>query len=348
MPQSLYPKPSVLLEGSNLEASEEKSPFRVLVTGGAGYIGAHTTRALLDRGYEVVVYDDLSRGHPEQIPGVPLVIGRLEDEEALEDLFSTQKFHAVIHFASESQVGESCSNPDKYYKRNIFGGITLFSAMVKNKIGKLVLSSSAAVYGEPESIPISETSPLRPQNPYGECKAFLERALQWYDRAYGLKSISLRYFNAAGADREGRMGEDHEPETHLIPLVIRAALTGEPLTIFGNDYDTEDGTPIRDYIHVTDLAEAHILALEALERGVGTTAINLGTGRGYSVMEIIHAVEKVTGKTVPYVVGERRPGDPSVLVASSEKAREVLGWEPRHSSIEEIIETAYRWHLKNL
>jgi len=325
-----------------------KGPARVLVTGGAGYIGAHTTKALLDSGYEVTVYDDLSRGHPEQIPGLPLVIGRLEDEEALMDLFSSEDFDAVIHFASESKVGESVANPDKYFRRNVLGGITLFSVMARKGVRKLVLSSSAAVYGEPEMVPIPETAPVNPKNPYGETKAFLERALLWYEKAYGLRSVSLRYFNAAGADPGGHMGEDHNPETHLIPLVIKAALTGSPVTVFGDDYPTADGTPIRDYIHVTDLASAHVLALKALEKGLRSTAINLGTGRGYSVLEVISAVEKVTRKKVPYVTGPRRPGDPAVLVASSGKAREVLGWEPRHSSLEEIVETAYRWHAASL
>ena len=324
-----------------------RSPGKVLVTGGAGYIGAHTVKALLDSGYEVVVYDDLSRGHPEQIPGVPLVIGCLEDEEALEDVFSSEKFDSVIHFASESQVGESCHHPDKYFRRNVIGGLTLFSVMVKRGVKKLVFSSSAAVYGDPEIIPIPETHPINPKNPYGETKAFLERALVWYDRAYGLKSISLRYFNAAGADSKGTMGEDHDPETHLIPLICESVLTGKPLTVFGNDYPTPDGTAIRDYVHVTDLADAHVRALRLLESGGETSSINLGSGRGYSVLEVIRAVEEVTGKKVPYEIGPRRAGDPAVLVASCEKAKEVLGWEPLHSTLDEIARTAWNWYVKS-
>jgi UDP-glucose 4-epimerase len=322
------------------------STANVLVTGGAGYIGSHTVKALLDAGYNVVVLDDLSRGHPEFIPGVRLVIGELPDEGALADLFSETEFDAVLHFASESLVGESVRNPDKYFRRNVAGGISLMSAMVKAGVKKIVFSSSAAVYGDPESVPIPETAPLRPMSPYGESKVFVERALGWYDKAYGLQSVSLRYFNAAGADPSGRLGEDHDPETHLIPLVIRAALTGEPLTVFGNDYSTPDGTCIRDYIHVSDLAEAHVLALKALSEGLETTAVNIGTGRGFSVMEIISAVEEVSGKKVPYTMGPRRAGDPAILVAACDRASEALGWTPKHSSLREIVETAWWWHTR--
>jgi len=320
---------------------------RVLVTGGAGYIGAHTVKALLDAGHQVTVYDDLSRGHPEQIPGVPLVIGRLEDEDAIKDVFSSGDFDAVVHFAAESQVGESIKNPDKYFRRNVIAGLTLFSVMVKKGVKKLVFSSSAAVYGDPDHIPISENHPIKPKNPYGETKAFLEKALLWYDRAYGLRSISLRYFNAAGADAEGFIGEDHDPETHLIPLIFEAIRTGEPLTVFGDDYPTRDGTAVRDYVHVTDLAHAHVLALRALNSGTGSLAINLGTGKGFSVLEVIRAAESVTGKKVPYKIGPRREGDPAILVASFERAKDVLGWAPCHSSLEEMMETAWRWYFKN-
>ncbi len=318
----------------------------VLVTGGAGYIGSHTVKALLEAGYEVVVFDDLSRGHPEFIPGVRLVIGELPDQGALTDLFSEIDFDAVLHFASESLVGESVRNPDKYFRRNVAGGLSLLSAMAKAGVKKMVFSSSAAVYGDPDSVPIPETAPLRPVSPYGESKVFLERALGWYDKAYGIKSVSLRYFNAAGADPSLRMGEDHDPETHLIPLVIGAVLTGKPLTVFGDDYPTPDGTCIRDYIHVTDLADSHVLALKALSEGLDTTALNVGTGSGFSVMEVIRAVEEVSGRKVSYTVGPRRAGDPAVLVAECHKIREILGWTAKHSSLRDIVETAWRWHTR--
>ncbi|MGE5578869.1 MAG: UDP-glucose 4-epimerase GalE [Bacillota bacterium] len=321
-----------------------RSKGRVLVTGGAGYIGAHTVKALAEEGYQVTVLDDLSRGHPEQIPGVKLVIGDTGDRDALDDLFAQADYDAVIHFASESLVGESVKNPERYYRRNVVGGLTLLSAMVNAGVRKMVFSSSAAVYGEPATVPIPEGAPIAPVSPYGETKAILERALAWFDRAHGLRSMSLRYFNAAGADPGGRMGEDHEPETHLIPLVFRAILSGEPITVFGNDYPTPDGTCIRDYVHVSDLAAAHVLALEALEKGAETACVNIGTGRGWSNMEVIRCVEEVTGRRVPYVVGARRDGDPAVLVAAVERAKEFLGWSPRHSSLEEIVRTAWQWH----
>lgn len=335
-----------------MEAGEELArkggaEKRVLVTGGAGYIGSHTVKALLEAGYEVTVFDDLSRGHPEHVKGVQLVIGDTADGGALADLFADREYDAVVHFASESLVGESVRNPDKYYRRNIVGGITLMSAMVRAGIRKMVFSSSAAVYGDPERVPIPETAELKPVSPYGETKLSIERALEWYDRAYELKSMSLRYFNAAGADPSGKMGEDHEPETHLIPLIMRAVLTGNPLTVFGDDYPTPDGTCIRDYIHVKDLASAHVLALEALSSGQETTALNIGTGHGFSNMEIIRGVEEVTGLTVPYTMGSRRAGDPAVLIAACDRAREVLGWTPQHSSLREIVETAWRWHSRD-
>lgn len=323
-----------------------KRSVEVLVTGGAGYIGSHTVEALITAGYRVTVYDDLSRGHREHIPGVPLVAGRLEDEEALEDLFGSNRFDAVVHFAGESLVGESIRNPEKYFRRNVEGGLRLLSAMIKAGVKKMVFSSSAGVYGEPERIPLTEDAPLLPVSPYGESKAFFEKVLGWYSRAYGLRSMSLRYFNAAGASFHGRIGEDHDPETHLIPLVIQAALSRKPITVFGSDYPTPDGTPVRDYVHVVDLARGHILALEALDAGSETTGLNLGTGVGFSVMEIIKAVSEVADAGVPYVIGPRREGDPAVLVASHDRAKEVLGWEPLCSSLEEIVETAWKWHTR--
>ena len=340
---NLYPSSS-----KRIASQKSSKPGKILVTGGAGYIGAHTVKALSEAGYSVTVLDDLSRGHPEHIQGVPLVIGRCEDEGAVSDVFASTQYDAVIHFAGESQAGESVSNPAKYFKRNVIGGLILFSAMVKYGVNKLVFSSSASVYGDPSVIPISEEAPVNPKTPYGESKLFLERVLAWFDKAYGLMSISLRYFNAAGADPGGKMGELHDPETHLIPLVFEAISTQEPITVFGDDYPTPDGTPIRDYVHVTDLAEAHVLALKALENGAETSIINLGSGIGYSVLEIIKEVEKITGKTVPYAIGQRRQGDPAVLVASYDKAREVLGWSPKLSSLDDIIRTAWQWHLKCL
>lgn len=322
-------------------------PEKVLVTGGAGYIGAHTVKALSEAGYHVTVFDDLSRGHPEHIPGIPLIIGLMEDDKALMDVFESHEFDAVIHFAGESQAGESVTKPDKYFRRNIIGGLNLCSAMVRKGVNKLVFSSSAAVYGDPEEIPITEEAPVRPKSPYGESKAFLEKALAWYDHAYGLKSVSLRYFNAAGADPGSTIGEDHEPETHLIPLVLRAIATHTPLTVYGDDYPTPDGTAIRDYVHVTDLAEAHVRALDFLRNNNRSLVLNLGSGKGYSVLEIIREAERVTGKKAPYTVGKRREGDPAVLVASSDKAAQVLGWKPRLSSLEDIISTAWAWHAKN-
>jgi len=319
---------------------------KVLVTGGAGYIGAQTVKALSEAGYSVTVFDDLSRGHPEHIAGVPLIIGRCEDEEALVDVFSSSQYDAVVHVAGESQSSESVSNPAKYFRRNVIGGITLFSTMAKYGVSKLVFSSSASVYGDPSVMPISEETEVNPKSPYAESKLFLERALAWFDKAYGLRSISLRYFNAAGADPDLSIGEKHDPETHLIPLVLQAISTGEPITVFGNDYPTCDGTPVRDYVHVADLAEAHVLALNALNAGAETSVMNLGSDKGYSVAEIIQEAQKVTGRHVPYVIGPRRQGDPAALVASSQKARAVLGWAPRLSSLEDIISTAWQWHLK--
>ena len=237
-------------------------------------------------------------------------------------------------------------NPAKYFRRNVIGGLNLFSVMAKQGVKKLVFSSSASVYGDPIHTPIPEECPVNPKSPYGEGKAFLERVLEWYDKAYGLRSVSLRYFNAAGADPGGSTGEDHDPETHLIPLIFQAICTQEPICIFGDDYPTDDGTAIRDYVHVTDLADAHVLALEALGKNASTSILNLGSGKGYSVMEIIEAAEKVTGKTVPYKVGPRRQGDPAILIASSEKARAVLGWAPRLSSLEDIIRTAWQWYCR--
>ncbi len=320
----------------------------VLVTGGAGYIGSHTVRVLKRAGYGVVVYDNFSRGHLEAVEGFSVVEGDTADSRLLKKVLQEQEIDAVMHFAAHSQVGESVAQPRLYYENNVIGGLKLLEAVLDAGIKHFIFSSSAAVYGEPESVPITEGHPLKPTNPYGETKVIIERALAYYEQAYGLKSVSLRYFNAAGAAVEGGIGEDHDPETHLIPLALKAVLDQDkPLTIFGDDYPTADGTAVRDYIHVDDLAVAHLLALEALINGKTTSVYNLGNGSGFSVLEVIRAAEQVTGRKVPYTIGPRREGDPAVLVASADKARAELGWQPSYASLKKIIETAWEWHLNN-
>jgi UDP-glucose 4-epimerase len=319
--------------------------INVLITGGAGYIGSHTVRILRRAGYGVVVYDNFSRGHREAVEGFTVVEGDTADSGLLKRVLNEQKIEAVIHFAAHSQVGESVKEPVLYYQNNVRGGLKLLEAVLAAGVEYFIFSSSAAVYGEPEKVPIIEAQLLKPTNPYGETKVVIEKALGYYEQAYGLKSVSLRYFNAAGAAVDGGIGEDHDPETHLIPLVLKAVLgRGEPLTVFGDDYPTPDGTAVRDYIHVDDLADAHLLALEALVKGKASRVYNLGNGSGFSVLEVIWAVEQATGRTVPYAIGPRREGDPAVLVASAEKARTELGWQPRYASLEKIIETAWRWY----
>lgn len=319
----------------------------VLVTGGAGYIGAHAVRALYAAGYGVRVYDNFSRGHREAVEEYRVIEGDTGDRDKLARVMAEEKIGAVMHFAAHSQVGESVEKPALYYENNVCGTISLLGAMLDAGVKRIVFSSSAAVYGEPQTVPIGEDEPLKPANPYGETKAVIEQALQHYGRAYGIKTVSLRYFNAAGAAEDGQIGEKHDPETHLIPLVLEAILKrrGE-LTVFGSDYPTADGTAVRDYIHVEDLAGAHILALEALDRESAAGAYNLGVGRGYSVLEVIRAAERVSGKKVPYRFGARRPGDPAVLVASPEKAFAGLGWKPRFTELDPIVESAWRWHSR--
>ncbi len=318
--------------------------FNILVTGGAGYIGSHAVRILREAGYGVVVYDNLSRGHREAVNGFAFVEGNTADSARVKAVCEEYKVGAVMHFAAHSQVGESVEQPRLYYENNVVGGLKLLEAVLDTGIKYFIFSSSAAVYGEPERVPIDEEQPLKPTNPYGETKALIEKALKYYDIAYGLKSVSLRYFNAAGAGMEGDLGEDHDPETHLIPLVIKAIMDqGAPLTVFGDDYPTVDGSAVRDYIHVDDLAVAHLLALEALLKGKPGSVYNLGNGSGFSVLDVIKTAEKITGMKVPYKIGPRRAGDPAVLVASANKARGELGWQPRYSSLEKIFETAWRW-----
>ncbi len=317
---------------------------RVLVTGGAGYVGSHVVLALAERGDEVVVLDNLRQGHPAAVPkGVRLVAADVGDRAALDDALGAHDgWHAVLHFAALSLVGESMREPYRYFAENAGFGFGLIDACVRHGVRRFVLSSTAALFGMPETVPIPETAPIDPGSPYGESKWMVERALAWADRLHGLRSACLRYFNAAGADPEGRLGEDHDPETHLIPLVIDAALGRRPqLDVYGDDYPTPDGTCLRDYVHVTDLASAHLLALDQLD--ARSVTYNLGNGRGYSVREVIAAVEAVRGRSVPYRVVQRRPGDPAVLVASSERIRAETGWRPRFSDLHDMVRTAWAW-----
>jgi UDP-glucose-4-epimerase GalE len=323
-----------------------KSGKRILVTGGAGYIGSHTVIQLQDAGYDVVVVDNLSRGHREAVDPARLRVVDLLDTEALVRVMEEAPCDAVIHFAAYIAVGESMKTPGIYFRNNVAGSISLLDAMARTGIRNIVFSSTAAVYGMPERIPIAETEPYAPVSAYGESKVMVERLLGWFDRIHGIRSVCLRYFNAAGADPENRTGELHEPETHLIPLLFRAIRTGEPITLFGEDYPTEDGTCIRDYIHVTDLADAHIRAVEALAAGSPSRRFNAGTGRGFSVREVLRTVEEVTGKPVPHRMGPRRDGDPAVLVADSGLLQREMGWNPRYSDLRTIVETGWRWELR--
>lgn len=320
--------------------------MRVLVTGGAGYVGSHTVWELIEAGHEPAVFDDLSKGHRAAVPeGVPLFVGSLADADALDDAFQSFRPDAVMHFAGSTQVGESVTNPGLYFRNNIGGGLNLLDAMVRAGVKSIVFSSTAAVYGEPSKVPIPEDHPKAPTNPYGESKLYFEAILKRYEIAHGIRSTALRYFNAAGAHPSGRIGEDHTPETHLIPIVLQVALgQRDQVTVFGNDYPTDDGTCVRDYVHVCDLASAHILALEAMADGAPSDAYNLGNGKGFSVKQVIDVAEKVVGKPIARTEGTRRAGDPAVLVASSDKARTQLGWRPAYPDLETIIETAWRWH----
>lgn len=321
--------------------------MRVLVAGGAGYIGSHTVKELLREGYEVVIFDNFSTGKQELIAGGDVVVGDLMDKQSLRDIFHKQTIDAVLHFASLIQVGESFLDPQKYYTHNLISSLNLLEAMMENGVERFIFSSSAAVYGNPQKIPIPESHPLNPFNPYGQTKFFLETILQDYEKAYGLKFISLRYFNAAGADPEGQLGEMHDPETHLIPNILLFLLgKKERFELYGTDFETPDGTAIRDYIHVTDLASAHVLALKKILALPSSDFINLGANKGYSVLEVIRKTEELTGRKVDYQEKPKRKGDVPVLLASREKAEKILGWRPRLSAIETIIETAWNWHLK--
>lgn len=320
----------------------------VLVTGGAGYIGSHTAKALAARGYVPVTYDNFVNGHRWAVQSGPLVEGDIHDREKLISVMRRYEIAAVLHFAAFAYVGESNVRPEIYFHNNVAGSLALFDAVLAAGVPHVVFSSSCATYGSPERIPLTEDSPQQPVNPYGETKLIIERALRWYGAAHPLTWTALRYFNAAGADREGELGEAHSPETHLIPLVIEAAMGGKPVEIYGADYPTRDGTCVRDYIHVTDLADAHVRALDYLMEGGGSIAMNLGTGEGYTVREVVDTVQSITGRQVLCHVAPRRPGDPAALIADARLAASVLGWQPNYSAIQSIVESAWNWHSKQV
>ena len=319
--------------------------MNILVTGGAGYIGSHVLKALLKEGHQVITLDNLQKGYKEAVTGGKFIEGDLADEKLLNKIMKEDEIEGVIHLAADSLVGESMEKPGKYYMNNFANGINLLEAMINNDVKNIVFSSTAAVYGEPDEIPIKENNKTEPTSTYGESKLFFEKALKRYDDTYGLKYASLRYFNAAGADPEGEIGEAHDPETHLIPIVLQTALgIRDKIYIFGDDYPTNDGSCIRDYIHVNDLAAAHVLALEALAEGKESSIYNLGNGEGYSVKEVIDTVKEVTGRDFEVEVSERRAGDPAVLIASSDKIQKELDWQPKYTELEKIISTAWQWH----
>jgi UDP-arabinose 4-epimerase len=316
--------------------------LKILVTGGAGYIGSHTAAVVEKSGLTPVILDNLCTGHRWAVGSRAFIEGDLADDVLVRQALEQSRIDAVIHFAAFAYVGESVTDPRKYFHNNVVNTLKLLDAMVDLGVKHIVYSSTCATYGIPDKIPISEEQAQRPVNPYGESKLFVERMLDWYGKAYGLHWIALRYFNAAGAS--GEHGECHDPETHLVPLAIRAALTGVPLQVFGTDYPTEDGTAVRDYIHVDDLARAHLLALEYLKKGGSSRAFNLGTGHGYSVRQVLDMVQEVSGIAVPYQAAPRREGDPPVLVADNRAAKDLLGWTPKSSSLRQIVESAWKWH----
>ncbi|MDJ0509966.1 MAG: UDP-glucose 4-epimerase GalE [Crocosphaera sp.] len=322
----------------------------ILVTGGAGYIGSHAVLSLQKAGYDVIVFDNLSYGHPEivkDVLNVELIIGDTKNRSLLDEIFSSRQIAAVMHFAAFIAVGESVQNPTIYYQNNVQGTLTLLEAMLAANINKLVFSSTCAIYGMPQEIPMTENHPNNPLSPYARSKYMVEQILQDFDKAYGLNSVVFRYFNASGADPSGNLGEDHTPETHLIPLALLTALKKrDNLFIFGTDYDTPDGTAVRDYIHVNDLASAHVLGLKYLLEGGKSDMFNLGNGNGFSVREVINTAKKVTGIDFLVKESDRRPGDPSMLVGSSQKAQSILGWQPQYSDLETIVNHAWQWHQK--
>lgn len=317
----------------------------ILVTGGAGYIGSHTVAELLANGEEVIVLDNLRTGHAGAVLAGTFYQGDIRDEALLQRIFTSHQIEAVIHFAASSLVGESVHLPLKYYDNNVVAAQKLLSAMEQHGVKKIVFSSTAATYGEPKRVPIQEDDPTEPTSPYGETKLAIEKMMKWCDGAHGIKSISLRYFNAAGAHPDGRIGEDHQPESHLVPIILQVALgQREYVSIFGDDYPTADGTCIRDYIHVMDLAQAHYLAVRHLRQGGESGVYNLGSGSGFSVKQVIEKVREVTWHPIPVKVAERRAGDPAILIASNERAKRVLGWQPRYEDLGTIIESAWKWH----
>ena len=319
----------------------------ILVTGGAGYIGSHACKALAKAGYTPIAYDNLVYGHKWAVKWGPFELGDILDRNRLDEVIKQYRPAAIMHFAAFAYVGESVDHPGKYYRNNVTGSLTLLEVMRDNDINNFIFSSTCATYGEPEQIPIPENHKQAPINPYGHSKLMIEQMLSDFDVAHKLKSVSLRYFNAAGADPEGDTGEDHDPETHLVPLVLDAAIGKRPsITIFGDDYDTPDGTCIRDYIHVTDLADAHVRALKYLEQGGESTKYNLGNGKGFSVKEVIETAEKITGKKISVIIGKRRPGDPPRLVGDATRIRKELGWSPEYADLETIIQTAWKWHTR--
>ena len=318
----------------------------ILVCGGAGYIGSHTVHQLIKNNEDVVIVDNLQTGHLKAVnPKAKFYKGDIRDHDFLDKVFSENKIEAVIHFAANSLVGESMTNPLLYFNNNVYGMQVLLESMVKHNIDKIVFSSTAAVYGEPKKVPILEDDETTPTNTYGETKLTMEKMMKWVNKANGIKFVSLRYFNVAGALEDGSIGEDHSPETHLIPLILQVPLKKrEHITVFGDDYPTEDGTCIRDYIHVLDLADAHIKALNYLRAGNESNIFNLGNGKGFSVKEMIDATKEATGEEIKVVLGERRAGDPAVLIASSEKAHNLLNWQPKYTNVKDIIKTAWTWH----
>jgi len=320
---------------------------KILVVGGAGYIGCHMVKMLLARGYYVVTLDNLSNGYRDAVLGGEFVRGDIADTVLLENLFNQHQIDGVMHFASFIQVGESVINPGMYYRNNVSNTFNLLDSMVRHKVNAFIFSSTAAIYGEPEYSPIDENHPKLPINPYGRSKLMVEQALADYDEAYGLQSVSLRYFNAAGADPEGELGERHDPETHLIPLILQAASgRRDSIKVFGQDYDTPDGTCVRDYVHINDLCDAHILGLEWLWGGKGSAAFNLGNGQGFSVQEVIDVARRVSGREFNVIYDQRRDGDPARLVADSRKAQDMLGWSPQYGDLESIVEHTWKWELK--
>ena len=320
---------------------------KILVCGGAGYIGSHVNKMLNQQGYETVVFDNLVYGHREAVKWGELVVGDLNDPQTLKELFDRYEFDAVLHFAAYAYVGESIEHPEKYYFNNVNNTLNLLHAMKEHGVNKIIFSSTCATYGEPESVPITEDMPQNPINPYGATKLMVERIFKDYNHAYGLQFVVLRYFNAAGADPKGEIGESHDPETHIIPLVLDAASGARPdVKVFGTDYDTPDGSCVRDYIHVTDLASAHLLALHHLEDGKESDFFNLGNEKGTSVLEVVESVRRVTGKDFTATLTDRRSGDPAKLVGASKKAKDILGWKPEYDDIDTIVSHAWKWHEK--